>query len=384
MPELCIFATHPIQYQVPWFRALNEREEVNLTVHFRYLPDAKEQGRGFNTEFHWDIPMLDGYDWVVGRSVSASLPNQKVASLLQSLRTADVVLVTGWHDWYLIAAALGAKIMGANLLVRGESNNLRSRPWYKHLLHYLFLGLFDRFLSIGNANKAFYTRHGVNEGLIHSAPYCVENARFNETYLELRDQRDRIRQEYGISEDTTSFLFAGKFISKKRPGDLLSALSHADEYKQAVHGLLVGDGPLADILRARASHNDLPVTFTGFLNQTEIGRAYTAADVLVLPSNYGETWGLVVNEAMLFGCPAIVSDRVGCGPDLVSDEETGYVVPFQDHEALASKMKEMVKHPDKRKEMGQNARRRVRSHYTIEAAAEGTVDAVQAVSKGQF
>ena len=40
------------------------------------------------------------------------------------------------------------------------------------------------------------------------------------------------------------------------------------------------------------------MTFAGFLNQSEIPRAYVAADCIVLPSDYGETWGLVVNEAM--------------------------------------------------------------------------------------
>ena len=71
---------------------------------------------------------------------------------------------------------------------------------------------------------------------------------------------------------------------------------------------------------------DRSVFFVPFLNQTEIPTAYAAGDVLVLPSfGSGETWGLVVNEAMNLGTPAIVSDHVGCGPDLVIPGETGWV-----------------------------------------------------------
>ena len=74
----------------------------------------------------------------------------------------------------------------------------------------------------------------------------------------------------------------------------------------------------------RSSDNQQPITdnqkpratFAGFLNQTDISRAYVAADVLVLPSDYGETWGLVVNEAMASGLGCIVSDHCGCSPDL--------------------------------------------------------------------
>ena len=59
-----------------------------------------------------------------------------------------------------------------------------------------------------------------------------------------------------------------------------------------------------------------PASFAGFLNQTEICKAYVAADCLVLPSDYGETWGLVTNEAMAAGLPCILSDRCGAALDL--------------------------------------------------------------------
>ena len=79
----------------------------------------------------------------------------------------------------------------------------------------------------------------------------------------------------------------------------------------------------------------LPVSFAGFLNQGEIPAAYAACDALVLPSDYGETWGLVVNEAMACGVPAVVSDAVGCGPDLVEEGQTGMIFPLGDIPALA-------------------------------------------------
>jgi glycosyltransferase involved in cell wall biosynthesis len=62
---------------------------------------------------------------------------------------------------------------------------------------------------------------------------------------------------------------------------------------------------------------DLPVHFAGFVNQSRLPEIYAASDVLCLPSGGAETWGLVVNEAMHFGCIPVVSDHVGCGPDLV-------------------------------------------------------------------
>ena len=80
----------------------------------------------------------------------------------------------------------------------------------------------------------------------------------------------------------------------------------------------------------------------GFLNQSELPAAYASADVLVLPSDGQETWGLVVNEAMACGIPAIVSDVVGCGPDLIDPGQTGATFPFGDVAALASAIESVL------------------------------------------
>src|SRR5438309_4475455 len=68
---------------------------------------------------------------------------------------------------------------------------------------------------------------------------------------------------------------------------------------------------------------EIKVRFLGFQNQRQLSPYYHAADLLVLPSRRGETWGLVVNEALHHGLPCVVSDAVGCGPDLISPGVTG-------------------------------------------------------------
>jgi glycosyltransferase involved in cell wall biosynthesis len=140
-----------------------------------------------------------------------------------------------------------------------------------------------------------------------------------------------------IPKDSFCVLFCGKFIPKKHPFDLVKAaellLSSHRELK--IHLLFVGSGELGVALRAQCNvmfdaerlnsslathHSSLPrASFAGFLNQTEISKAYVAADYLVLPSDYRETWGLVVNEAMASGLPCIISDQCGCVADLGSE-----------------------------------------------------------------
>jgi glycosyltransferase involved in cell wall biosynthesis len=92
-------------------------------------------------------------------------------------------------------------------------------------------------------------------------------------------------------------------------------------------------------------------TFAGFLNQGEIIRAYVAADCLVLPSDTGETWGLVVNEAMATGLPCLVSDQCGSAGDLVRPLSEDAVYPTGDVSALALAISSMMKCPPARGEL---------------------------------
>jgi glycosyltransferase involved in cell wall biosynthesis len=122
----------------------------------------------------------------------------------------------------------------------------------------------------------------------------------------------------------------------------------------------------------------VPASFVRFLNQTELWRAYTPSDVLVLPSSEHETWGLVANEAMHFGLPVIVSDKVGCGPDLVRDGETGYTFSH-DADGLALVMEKLVKQGEGRRCMGDRARRLVETEYSMPVATAGLKEAIRSI-----
>ena len=233
-------------------------------------------------------------------------------------------------------AARAAKSAGCELWLRAQSNDLAPVAWWKLPLKRLALSwLFnrvDRFLCIGAANKRLYQAFGAPASRLSDAPYAVDNDRFATKAAELRGQRAQIRRKWGIEESSVCFMFCGKFIPKKRPLDLIEAARMTSGQIQKLHLLFVGSGELSDELRRScrvafdADENakddlskgqcDKPLaSFVGFLNQTEISQAYVAADCLVLPSDYGETWGLVVNEAIASGLPCIVSDRCGCAED---------------------------------------------------------------------
>jgi glycosyltransferase involved in cell wall biosynthesis len=250
---------------------------------------------------------------------------------------ARAVWVQGWQVLAYWQAVWAAKRAGCQVWLRAESNDLAPVAWWKRPAKQFLLGqLFDRidrFLYIGNANRRLYKGFGVAEERLLPAPYAIDNDRFATQATTLRPKRSELRRGWGIRDDAYCVMFCGKFIEKKRPLDLVAAAHAALRHIPNLHLLFVGSGELDGKLRAECevafdaettgcgkgmpSPGGRPrASFAGFLNQTEISRAYVAADCLVLPSDYTETWGLVVNEAMASCLPCIISDRCGSAEDL--------------------------------------------------------------------
>jgi glycosyltransferase involved in cell wall biosynthesis len=187
-----------------------------------------------------------------------------------------------------------------------------------------------------------------------------------------------LREKLGIGKAERVVMFCGKVIEKKRPLDVVEALARLPADQRPVL-MVVGDGPLRDAMRERARQAGVETRFVGFKNQTELPPYYALADLLVLPSDGGETWGLVVNEAMSCGTPALVSDAVGCGPDLIEPGKTGAVFRLGDIDDLANAIARSIdlKHDP----AVQTALERKMAEYSIERAADGIVAAVEALGK---
>jgi glycosyltransferase involved in cell wall biosynthesis len=383
MIRLAIFTTHPIQYQAPWFAALAAEPGLEIKVFFSYLPTAAEQGAGFGNAFTWDIPLLSGYPYAVVASskLPSFMPNflrrpaRGLGHRLEMFKP-NVAMVLGWQELSLIQAVIACRRRSIPLILRGESNALRSRPFYISMLHKFYFKLFDAFLAIGRENSRFYCEAGVQKHRIKLAGYFVDNKNFKERVKDIRGTRKSLRRDWGIPDNNTCFVFVGKLEPKKRVLDFITSIGIARDRGARVSALIVGTGEQMALAESLCLERSLPVTFAGFLNQSEMPKAYVVADVLVLPSDYGETWGLVVNEAMATGLPAIVSDCIGSANDLVRNGETGLVFPFGDVTRLADALLQLADDLPLRRKMGEAAQALVMSKYSITRAVEGTRAAI--------
>jgi glycosyltransferase involved in cell wall biosynthesis len=379
--RVAFVTTHPIQYQVPIFRILERSPEIDFTVLFCQIPTREMQGDGFGVAFEWDVPLLDGYRYELLKNVAESpsvghFRGCDTPEIGGRIRDGgyDAVIVNGWVVKSCLQTLRACRRLNVPCLVRGEANVMRPRAWWKRLLHGRLLRQYSAYLYIGSSNRTFYERHGARPEQLFPARYCIENDRFAAGAT--AEARRSMRQELGLAENDVCFLFSGKFIEKKHPVELVRAFREAAKRGSEAHLIMVGDGPLRAECEAIAAADNLRVKFAGFVNQGRIPGMYAASDCLVLPSDHGETWGLVVNEAMACGLPAIVSDQVGCGPDLIEPGRTGHIFRLGDWNGLADLMTKAAATPETLKFMGEESRKLIQE-YSPEAAADGIVRAVE-------
>jgi glycosyltransferase involved in cell wall biosynthesis len=271
----------------------------------------------------------------------------------------SALLVHSYVTPEAIAGLLVAKAMRIPALLMGESELIRRRSLAKRILRSAllpsFLKLFDAYLCIGTQDRLFYQHYRVERRRLFFTPYSVDNDAFLQVLEWNLAKRDHTRHTLGVAPGDKVLLFSGKLIPRKRPVDLVDAVALL-EPRERPFLVYVGSGSLEPAIRARAAaHGVTKLAITGFKNTDEIGAYYAAADAFALPSEF-ETWGLVVNEAMVHSLPVIVSNGCGCGPDLVREGQNGYCFPVGDVRLLAQRILSVLGNESRRRELGARAR----------------------------
>jgi len=389
--RLAILTTHPIQYHGAWFRRLASEPGLSIEVLYCHNATAREQAQaGFGVEFDWDVSLLEGYPHRFLRNVSkqpgisgfSGLDTPEVSDIL-AREHFDAVMINGWHYKSAWQTMRGCWKTQTPVMVRSDSHLHTERSGLKRAgkwpFYRWFVSKIDACLPVGTWSSDYFLHYGATEERVFIVPHVIDTDYFQSESKRLESGRSLLRAKWGLSDAAVVFLFAGKFTEKKRPLDFVNAIGQAKLLGGEVEGLMVGDGSLRAACEQLAKEKNLPIRFAGFLNQAEITAAYVAADALVLPSDGGETWGLVVNEAMTCGVPCFVSDRVGCGPDMIRNGETGATFPLGDTKELGNILAELATNKARVSWMSERAREKAQL-YTLDIAVERTVRAVEAVS----
>ena len=379
---LAIFESHPVQYRTPVYRELQRL--VPGRFHVYYATDVSIRGNhdaGFGKMVAWDEPMLDGYQNTVLRQERGeplngfrSLHGRGLSRVFSTLRP-NAILQTQFLYEYDLAAFVQASMRRIPIWIRHETQDeANQRSYSKNLLRSATYRILYSFVKkaffIGELNRRHLLRHGMPPENLIRAPYCTPDRFQNVSEAQFAELREGSRKKLGIEKNKTVVAFFGKLISKKNPDLLLHAVPFLkDDLKRNITLLFVGSGALEAEMKEQARPLEkwgVKIVFAGFINQSSIRDYYAASDIVVLPSRReGETWGLVVNEALQAGCGAVVSKAVGCAVEYSHWERVRIITPGNAAE-LARVLEELAVFPRKF-----DWAREAMNAYSSERAAEG-------------
>lgn len=379
--RLAVICTHPIQYYAPVFQLL--AKQVKLKVFYTCGEQSSyKYDKGFDRTIEWDLPLLEGYDYIFLTNKAKSPGTHHFRGILNPDLIKEVsdfepngILIYGWA-WQSHLKTIRFFKGKIPIYFRGDSTLLNKSGIIKTLLRKIFLKWVytnvDTAFYVGTHNKAYYKAFGLAEKQLIFAPHAIDILRFGTVEI---DQAKKIRTSLKIEENELIILFAGKLVPVKNPFLLLEAFIELE--LKDVHLLFVGNGELEGSLKLKVESLEsnppptLPnsrdkhsrggqysaykerIHFMDFQNQTQMPAVYQACDLFCLPSK-SETWGLAVNEAMAAGKATLVSDKVGCNIDLVNDQN-GDVFKSDDLEDLKQKIIDLTANKTKLKKMGESS-----------------------------
>lgn len=256
----------------------------------------------------------------------------------------DTVAIPGWSHPGSIGALQWCMSTDTSVIMMSESTEHDfDRVWWKEFPKRRLLAQCGAALVGGNAHRRYLSRLGMPSERVFLGYDVVDNEHFADGAAYARRNADAMRSKFDLPRHY--FLASNRFIPKKNLPFLIEAFA---EYRrkaskdEAWDLVLLGDGPERPAIESTIDSLDLDhhVHLPGFRQYDDLPAYYGLAGAFVHVSTR-EQWGLVVNEAMASGLPALVSTPCGCAEDLIVDGENGYTFDPTHMDALVNHLHQM-------------------------------------------
>lgn len=392
--KLAYVVSHPIQYQAPLLRRLAQEPDIDLTVFFcsdHSVNGYADEGFG-GVQVKWDLPLLEGYRYeflpIIRPSTETTFWAPINRGFYRALKNGDfdAIWLHGYWSVNCILTMVAAKFLGIPVLERAEGTLIdhpRSglRLAIKRIFFLFIRHFINAVLPISSRNRDYWAHYLGPDFPSFMVPYAVDNTYFQSATSTASHSREEFRKQLNLERGRHVILYASKLMSRKRCIDLINAYLGI---KPTLDGerpylLIVGDGSERATCETRVREaGESNVRFLGFQNQSQLARFFDLCDVFVLPAVY-EPFALIVNEVMNAAKTIIVSDEVGCQPDLIADGVNGRVFPAGNVEALRAAIENVIGNGRGRCEMGQRSLERI-NQWSFEEDIRGLREALNQVA----
>ncbi len=301
------------------------------------------------------VPMLKyGADIVHAHSYGYFQVN--LAAFKRALQDSKFIITPHYHPEWSMAGGEKRKVL---------------RKVYDNVFSKWVLDRADAIIGVSKHEMELMSRLGFDTSKIHLIPNGIDFS----LYERIPDPTPFLRA-YGLEEKKKSgwniVMYAGRLAPNK---GLLQLVNSAEivikEHPDTLFVLVGDDAGMRGMIESKIRKMGLESYFliTGHIKEDSMYRsAISSCDVFVLPSEY-EAFGIVLAEAMACEKPC-VGTRVGGVPEVIDGGKTGYIVEYDDTDALAEKISRILSLPDKGHSMGILGRKKVKERFTWDSVAE--------------
>jgi glycosyltransferase involved in cell wall biosynthesis len=333
--RVAVVVSHPIQHFCPQYTSWAKLSHVDLEVFFASdhgLSAHEDEGFGRVVQWHgielgFPHEFLDG---AKGRAVGSRLDSADLGDRLSTF-SPDVVVVYGYAQRLQRRALRWARSTSVAVFMIADSELRASRNWSRRAVKGFVVPSLLRdvtlFLTVGDANEAYYRHYGVRDDRFIRCFFPIDVRHYDAVVARRQECRDRLRSELEIPAHHKVLLTVGKLLPRKRQADLVRFSNSIQGQRDDVTVVVAGSGPDEALLQTLARRSGAGgVVFAGFVSPERLAEYYCAADVYVHCSD-NEPHSVAISEAIYCGLPVILSDRCGSyGPtDDVQPGLNGFV-----------------------------------------------------------
>lgn len=361
----------PSPYRLKFFEALGKN--CDLTVLF-------ERSNSKNRKSHWDDFAFNGYKGIILKGITIGGYDKLCLEVGKHLnKSYDRIVISDPTSPTGIYASALLQLKKIPYIVESDGAFPTGKKNFKLFLKKFVMSKADICLSTAKLHDEYYLECGVKKEKIRRYPFTSigeEDINIANEFI-LTDKRI-LRKKVDITE-RYMVLSVGRFSYNNGYGkgyDIL--LEIANKYKGKDVGFyIVGDDPTPEFTKLKSEKKLENVHFVGYKNKDELADYYASADVFVLLTR-GDVWGLVVNEAMMYGLPVITTNRCIAGIEMVEDDINGYIVSLNNIQNIIDKINILLNDKCLRKKISANNIKKTKN-YTFESMAEKHIKILNAI-----
>jgi len=336
--KIALVISHPVQHFCPMYASWAKIEGVTLKVFFASnLGAVKYLDPNFKREISWSNLYLDefNHEFLNGDKTLQSTPALDASNLDEKLSEFKPQLLVHYGYFHQFAKharnwAIKNKVKIAYI---SDAEHRQKRPLWKEVLKFPYLYFLfkkeDYFLTVGNANEAYYKFYGVSKTKMHRMMFSIDIITYDAAFANKESLRSCFRSQYNIAENEIAVSVVGKLVNWKSQDDLIKLLYNLEKTlpQKKFHLIIAGSGVMEEKWKDLANnltHNK--VHFLGFVNPSDLPQVYAASNVYIHPAKI-EPHSLSISEAIYMGCPIIVANTSGSWGinDDVQEGKNGFV-----------------------------------------------------------